>query len=128
MSSAESGSYGSLLACAANNRKSLSEIYLPPVADHPDVVVQFDDSPVRVVFWRGLRYSPAWVTENGLWLADQSGESGNEEGCIEHMLDPHCRFSHVRIIESSPANHSKMAVTSACIELSSSRRPRRTSR
>jgi hypothetical protein len=73
------------------------------VADHPDVVVQFDDSPVRVVFWRGLRYSPAWVTENGLWLADQSGESGNEEGCIEHMQDIHNLYSHVRIIESSPA-------------------------
>lgn len=74
-----------------------------PVAEHPDVVVQFDGSPVRVVFWRGLRYSPAWVTENGLWLADQSTESGNEEGCVEHMQDIHTEYSHVRIIESSPA-------------------------
>lgn len=74
-----------------------------PVGDFPDVVVRFDGSPVRVVFWRGLRYSPAWVTENGLWLADQSGESGNEEGCIEHMQDIHCRYSHVRIIENTPA-------------------------
>lgn len=74
-----------------------------PVADHPDVVVQFDDSPVRVVFWRGLRYSPAWVTETGLWLADQSAESGNDEGCVEHMQDIHTRYSHVRIIENSPA-------------------------
>jgi hypothetical protein len=74
-----------------------------PVADHPDVVVQFDGSPVRVVFWRGLRYSPAWVTENGLWLADQSGESGNHEGCVEHMQDIHTKYSHVRIVESSPA-------------------------
>jgi hypothetical protein len=74
-----------------------------PVAEHPDVVVQFDGSPVRVVFWRGLRYSPAWVTENGLWLADQSGESGNDEGCVEHMQDIHTKYSHVRIVESSPA-------------------------
>jgi hypothetical protein len=74
-----------------------------PVAEHPDVVVQFDGSPVRVVFWRGLRYSPAWVTENGLWLADQSAESGNDEGCVEHMQDIHTKYSHVRIIESSPA-------------------------
>ncbi|HUG53036.1 MAG TPA: LamG domain-containing protein [Vicinamibacteria bacterium] len=74
-----------------------------PVADHPDVVVQFDGSPVRVVFWRGLRYSPAWVTENGLWLADQSGESGNHEGCVEHMQDIHTTYSHVRVVESSPA-------------------------
>lgn len=74
-----------------------------PVSDHPDIVVQFDGSPVRVVFWRGLRYSPAWVTENGLWLADQSMESGNREGCVEHMQDIHTKYSSVRIVESSPA-------------------------
>ena len=74
-----------------------------PVSDHPDIVVQFDGSPARVVFWRGLRYSPAWVTENGLWLADQSMESGNHEGCVEHMQDIHTTYSHVRIIENTPA-------------------------
>ena len=74
-----------------------------PVSDHPDIVVQFDGSPVRVVFWRGLRYSPAWVTENGRWLADQSMESGNHEGCVEHMQDIHTTYSHVRIIENTPA-------------------------
>lgn len=73
------------------------------VAEHPDVVVRFERSPVRVVFWRGLRYSPAWVTENGIWVADQSAESGNAEGCIEHMQDIRCQYSHVRILESTPA-------------------------
>jgi len=72
--------------------------------DHPDIVVQFDNSPVRVVFWRGTRYSPAWVMENGLWMADQSAEGFTDtEGCYEHMLDAHCRFSHVRIIENTDA-------------------------
>ncbi len=33
--SAGSGSYGSLVAYSANNRKSLSEIYLPPVSENP---------------------------------------------------------------------------------------------
>lgn len=33
VTSAGSGSYGSLVAYAANRRKSLSEIYLPPLAD-----------------------------------------------------------------------------------------------
>lgn len=33
VTSAGSGSYGSLVAYAANNRKSLSEIFLPPIAD-----------------------------------------------------------------------------------------------
>ncbi len=70
----------------------------------PDIVVQFDDSPVRVVFWRGTRYGPAWVMENGMWMGDQSIENFNGvDGCIEHMLDPRCRFSHVRIIENTPA-------------------------
>jgi len=74
------------------------------VGDHPDVVVQFDDSLVRVVFWRGTRYSPAWVTENGLWMADQSVEAWDDsEGCFEHMQDHHCRYSHVRIIENTDA-------------------------
>jgi len=70
----------------------------------PDIVVQFDNSPVRVVFWRGTRYGPAWVMENGIWMADQSIENFNgKDGCIEHMLDCRCRFSHVRIIENTPA-------------------------
>ncbi|NQT88637.1 LamG domain-containing protein, partial [bacterium] len=75
-----------------------------PVGPDADVVVRFDESPVRVVFWRGTRYSPAWVSENGLWMADQSVEAWNdEEGCFEHMQDRHCRYSHVRIIENSDA-------------------------
>lgn len=79
-----------------------------PVDAHPDVVVRFDTSAARVVFWRGTRYSPVWVTENGLWMADQSVEawgvgSEDKEGCFEHMQDRHCRYSHVRIIENNQA-------------------------
>ncbi|NPV82433.1 MAG: LamG domain-containing protein [Candidatus Aminicenantes bacterium] len=75
-----------------------------PVGDEADVVVTFDRSPVKLVFWRGTRYSPAWVSENELWMADQSVEAwNNEEGCFEHMQDRHCRFSHVRIIENTEA-------------------------
>jgi hypothetical protein len=73
-------------------------------SEHADVVVQFDGSPLRVVFWRGTRYSPAWVMENGTWMADQSAEHfTNHEGCFEHMLDPQNRYSHVRIIENHEA-------------------------
>jgi len=75
-----------------------------PVGPDTDVVVGFDDSDVRVVFWRGSRYSPAWVTGKGQWMADQSVEAWNDkEGCFEHMQDALCRYSHVRIIESTPA-------------------------
>ncbi len=74
------------------------------VGDYTDVVVQFDNSPIRVVFWRGTRYSPAWVMENGQWMADQSAEYFDTiSGCFEHMIDPHCLYSHVRIIENTPA-------------------------
>jgi hypothetical protein len=37
VTSAGSGSYGSLLAYGANNKKSLSAIHLPPVSENPDV-------------------------------------------------------------------------------------------
>lgn len=88
-----------------------------PVSSDPDIVVQFDDSPVRVVFWRGTRYSPAWVMDKDLWMADQSIENFNDaDGCIEHMLDKHCRFSQVRIIENSEARvvvHWRYCPTSA---------------
>ncbi|MHC4912346.1 MAG: LamG domain-containing protein, partial [Planctomycetota bacterium] len=84
------------------------------VGDEPDMVVEFDELPVKVMFWRGSRYSPCWVTENNKWMADQSRETGEnwdaprprEEvptGCCEHMSDAQCRFSHVRLIESSDA-------------------------
>ena len=75
-----------------------------PVGEHADVVVTFDKSPVKLVFWRGTRYSPVWVSENELWMADQSVEAWNdEEGCFEHMQDRHCRLSSVRIIENNEA-------------------------
>jgi hypothetical protein len=75
-----------------------------PVDQDPDVVVCFPGSPVKLVFWRGIRYGASWVSENGNWMSDQSVEAWNdEEGCFEHMQDRHCRFSHVRIIENSEA-------------------------
>ncbi|MCF7956006.1 MAG: LamG domain-containing protein [Phycisphaerae bacterium] len=80
-----------------------------PVASDPDIVVRFDQSATRMVFWRGSRYSPAWVSENGLWMADQSVElfygrrSLDKEGCFEHMQDRRCRYSHVRVIENTDA-------------------------
>ena len=79
-----------------------------PVDQDPDIVVCFDNNPSKLIFWRGARYGPAWVSENENWMADQSLETwGNGEtdieGCFEHMQDRHCRFSHVRIIENNDA-------------------------
>ena len=76
--------------------------------EHPDIVVRFDEHPIKVMFWRGSRYSPCWVTENGKWMADQSREEGGggiegAVGCCEHMSDAQCRYSHVRLIENNDA-------------------------
>ena len=73
------------------------------VGDYPDILVTFDESPVRVVFWRGTSYGASWVTENGRWMGDQSLEDGTRWGCGEHMSDKHCRYSHVRLIENHDA-------------------------
>lgn len=86
-----------------------------PVGDYMDVVVQFDELPTKVMFWRGTRYSACLVSENGKWMADQSRETGNNwflgqgpredmpTGCIEHMSDTQCRSSRVAIIENNDA-------------------------
>jgi len=75
-----------------------------PVGPAADIVVRFDDSPVKVIFWRGTRYGPAWVMDNGQWIADQSFETWDGiDGCFEHMEDPRCLNSNVRILESTEA-------------------------
>ena len=79
-----------------------------PVDQDPDIVVCFPNSPVKLIFWRGIRYGASWVSENENWMTDQSVEAWGQgaedrEGCFEHMQDRHCRFSHVRIIENTDA-------------------------
>jgi len=73
------------------------------VGPDADVLVRFDESPARVVFWRGTQYSPAWVSGNGLWMADQSLEGWDEGHTFEHMNDKQNRYSHVKIVEQSDA-------------------------
>lgn len=72
-------------------------------SDYPDVVVKFDELPVSIVYWRGINYGPSYVTENNIWMSDQSSETGTEYGCAEHMADKQNRYSHVRLIENTPA-------------------------
>ena len=103
------------------------------MAGDPDIVVKFDEMPVQMVFWRGTRFSPCWVSENGKWMADQSLETGvwPEElrrrgglgavGCCEHMSDSQCRFSHVRIVENTDARvviHWRYAMVDAAFRFS----------
>ena len=78
------------------------------VADHPDIVVRFDDGGHKFVFWRGTSFIPCWVTDTDVWYTNEFVErrghhSPNTEGCVEPMSDKQCRYSHVRVIESNNA-------------------------
>ena len=75
------------------------------VGEHPDVVVRFDQTDYRFVFWRGTSFIPCWVSENGIWYTNEFFET-NSKGLrsgSEPMADKQTRFSHVRIVESSDA-------------------------
>ncbi len=80
------------------------------VGEDPDILVEFDQLPTHLIFWRGISSGPALITENGKWGGDQSSENYREidmpglaEGCCEFMSDKQCRHSHVRIIENHDA-------------------------
>lgn len=77
------------------------------ISDHSDILIHFDKLPVRFIFWRGTSYGGAWISENGLWMGDQSLERSNRGkspmGCSEHMSDKQTRYSSVRIIEKNDA-------------------------
>jgi hypothetical protein len=74
--------------------------------EHPDVVVEFDSSPAKFVFWRGTGYIPMMVTENGKWYSNEFNETWNTsggQGCQEPMSDKEAYTNHVRILENTPA-------------------------
>jgi hypothetical protein len=73
-----------------------------------DVVVRFDQSPIRLVFWQGTNYIPAWVTENDKWYTDEFVETWGNDACApgwdcEPMSDKQSRYSRVSIVESNDA-------------------------
>jgi hypothetical protein len=77
------------------------------VGPDSDVVVRFEQSPMRLVFWQGLNYVPAWVTGNGKWYTDEFLETWGPRcpgtGDCEPMSDKQSRYSRVSILENSPA-------------------------
>ena len=101
---AGAGSFGAMYA----------SLKFTPAWDRPrrigpdsDVVVRFEHSPIRLVFWQGTNYIPAWVTGNGKWYTDEFLETWGprcpEANDCEPMSDKQSRYSHVSILESSPA-------------------------
>ncbi|UII79870.1 LamG domain-containing protein [Flagellimonas sp. CMM7] len=73
------------------------------VDKHADVVVQFDESDCKFVFWRGTSYIPSWVSENGIFFNNGFNEGWNAHGSCEPMSDKKTKYSSVKIVESSPA-------------------------
>jgi len=68
-----------------------------------DVVVRFDESGCRFVFWHGTNYIPNWVSENGIWFNNAFDEGWNEHGSCEPMSDKRTLNSYVKIVESNDA-------------------------
>jgi len=77
------------------------------VGDYADVVVQFDQSPDRLVFWRGTTNVPHWSNEKNHWyeneFCERRGDDSGLDGLCEPMQDHDSKFSNVRIIQSTPA-------------------------
>lgn len=78
------------------------------MAEDSDVVVRFPQAPIQLVFWQGNNFVPAWVTENNRWYTDEFVEVYGHPRCpdgedCEPMSDKQSRYSHVRILESTPA-------------------------
>lgn len=78
------------------------------VGPDSDIVVRFPDSSVQLIFWQGNNFIPAWVTENNRWYTDEFMEIFGHPRCpygedCEPMSDKQVRYSHVRILESTPA-------------------------
>lgn len=75
------------------------------VGDKSDVFVRFENSPVQLVFWRGTSFVPCWVSENDIWYTNEWLETWGQDvvSCAEPIMDRHCRYSHVRIIENTDA-------------------------
>ena len=70
--------------------------------DNADVIVRFDDTPCKFVFWRGTNFIPHWVCE-GIWFNNGFNEGWNEHGSCEPMSDKRCLHTYAKIIESNDA-------------------------
>ena len=73
------------------------------IDDNADIVVQFDETDCKFVFWHGTSYIPSWVTENNIWFNNGFNEGWNQNGSCEPMSDKKAKYSNVKIVESNDA-------------------------
>ena len=89
------------------------------------MIVNFDNNETKWVFWRGLGFVPSIVSENGAWFSNEFNESWGwpqmcDSGGAEPMNDKQARYSHVRVIENTPARvvvHWRYHPTGICYNL-----------
>jgi hypothetical protein len=70
--------------------------------ENTDVVVRFDDTPCKFVFWRGTNFIPHWVSD-GIWFNNGFNEGWNEHGSCEPMSDKRCLHAYAKVIENNDA-------------------------
>ena len=71
-----------------------------------DVVVTLGQISARFVFWRGVSYIPMLVNEKNEWYSNEFNETWGKsggQGCQEPMSDKSSAYSHVKVIENTPA-------------------------
>jgi hypothetical protein len=77
------------------------------VGDYADVVVQFEDSIDRLIFWRGATNVPHWANDKNNWyeneFCERRGDDAGLDSLCEPMQDHDSRHSNVRVIQSTPA-------------------------
>jgi len=77
------------------------------VGDYADVVVQFEDSIDRLIFWRGATNVPHWANDKNMWyeneFCERRGSDAGLDSLCEPMQDHDSRHSNVRVLQSSPA-------------------------
>jgi hypothetical protein len=77
------------------------------IGDYADIVVQFEDSIDRLIFWRGATNVPHWANDKNNWYENEfcerrGGDAGLDSLC-EPMQDHDSRHSNARVIQSTPA-------------------------
>lgn len=71
-----------------------------------NVIVSLGSNPSKFVFWRGVSYIPMIVNEENEWYSNEFNETWDKsggQGCQEPMSDKSSEYSHVRILENTPA-------------------------
>lgn len=74
--------------------------------DHPDVVVEFDKTPSKFIFWKGTGYVPQIANDKNQWYSNEFNETWGTAGgfgCQEPMSDKNLLTTNARIVEQSNA-------------------------